>query len=417
MAMAVGVAAPAAGATPEAGAKPAVESTFTSAAEISGLVSADSFYSTDSTGSYDRNILTTRLRLDVLKLGKSQKIALHFDGRERLSIGPTDYSSSIARERVDIMNADYTSDKLYLAVGRLWPNEFSIERIDGINAVAKVGKHGFGVFGGFNPNPYTEAFTNDFTAYGAYYFYKREAFGARLGYTYKGYKGNSDRQYIYGEVTYYPANGISIYSSATIDIVLDSPGIKLSNGIIELTYRPDNVKSITFGYNQFRSFKLYQSMDYAVDDSRQDAYYVSANYRLYDKYTLYGRVERQSRFYPDIDAALENAMIYGAGVNANNLMGTGFNMDANVTVSDAYGSLHNTYSLQVDHMYMDILQVIAHASFTHNEYGTDNNDNIWAYGAAGYLYYGDWNLSLAIDMEQGTYYDSKRFLSRAAYKF
>ena len=391
--------------------------TFFSGADVSGLISVEDFYSTDSTGSYDRNILTARLRLDVLKLGKSERIGLHFDGRERMNLGQSDYSSSIANERVDIMNADYTTETLYLAVGRLWPKEMPIERVDGINAVVKKGNHGFGLFGGYNPNPYTEAFTTEYTTAGAYYFYQKDELGARLGFMHKGFKGRTDRQYIYGEATYFPANGFSLYSSATVDIAQDIGAIKLTNGIVELTYRPDHTKSITFGYNQFRSFKLYESMDYAVDDSRQDAYYVSANYRLYDKYTLYGRVERQSRYYPDIDAALENAMIYGAGINAVNLMGTGFNMDANVTLSDSYGSLHNTYSLQVDRLFVQTLQVITHISYTANEYGTDNNDNIWAYGAAGYLYLGDWSLSLALDAEQGSYYSSKRAITRASYKF
>jgi len=409
--MAITMAAPAAGAAPDAA------HTFTSGADINGLISVEDFYSTDSTGSYDRNILTIRLRLDVLKLGKGEKIGLHFDGRERISLGDSDYSSSVANERVDIMNVDYNTESLYLAVGRLWPREFPIERVDGINAMAKMGHHGVGFFGGYNPNPYTESFTTEYTTAGAYYFYQKEALGARLGFAHKGFKGRTDRQYVYGEATYFPASGISVYSSATIDIAQDVGGIKITNGMVELTYRPDSVKSVTFGYNQFRSFKLYESMDYAVDDSRQQAYYVSANYRLYDKYTLYGRVERQSRYYPDIDAALENAMIYGAGFNAVNLIGTGFNMDANVTISDSYGSLHNNYSLQVDRLFMEMLQAIAHITYTQNEYGTENNDDIWAYGVAGYLYLGDWSLSLALDAEQGSYYSSKRVITRAAYKF
>ena len=214
-------------------------------------------------------------RLDVLKLGKSEKIGLHFDARERLNLGQSDYSSSVANERVDIMNVDYTSETLYLAVGRLWPKELPIERIDGINVMVKKGHHGFGFFGGYNPNPYTEAFTTEYTAVGAYYFYQKEELGARVGFANKGFKGRTDRQYIYGEATYFPAEGFSLYSSATIDIPQDIGGIKITNGMVELTYRPDHTKSVTFGYNQFRSFKLYESMDYAVDDSRQDAYYVS----------------------------------------------------------------------------------------------------------------------------------------------
>src|SRR4030066_1463685 len=146
---------------------------FVSKANVSGLISVEDFYSTDSTGSYDRNILTPRLRVDGLKFGKSERIGLHFDGRERMNLGESDYSSSIANERVDIMNADYTTETLYLAVGRLWPKEMPIERVDGINAVVKKGNHGFGLFGGYNPNPYTEAFTTEYTTAGAYYFYQK----------------------------------------------------------------------------------------------------------------------------------------------------------------------------------------------------------------------------------------------------
>jgi len=397
--------------------EPAPPTTFTSGAEATGLLSIEDFYSTDSTPSNDQNILTARLRLDVLSLGWSKNIGFHFDGRERTSIGNTDYSSSIARERVDILNVDYSSERLYLALGRLWPKEFPLERVDGLNAMLKAGNHGFGIFGGYNPNPYTEAFTTEYTTAGAYYFYQKDEVGARLGFAHKGFKGRTDRQYVYGEVTYFPSEGLSVYSSATVDVAQDIGGVKLTNGMIELTYRPDYNKSITFGYNQFRSFKLYESMAYPVDDSRQEAYYISGNYRFYEKFTLYGRVERQSRYYPDIDAALKNAMIYGLGLNATNILGTGVNMDANATVSDAYGSLHNVYSLQVDRLFMQILQTIAHISYTQNEYGVNNNDNIWAYGISAYLYYGDWNFSLALDAEQGSYYSSKRAIGRAAYKF
>ena len=52
------------------------------------------------------------------------------------------------------------------------------------------------------------------------------------------------------------------------------------------------------------------------------------------------------------------------------MVGSGLNMDANVTISDSYGSLHNNYSLQVDRLFMETLQAIAHISYTHNEYGT-----------------------------------------------
>ncbi len=401
-----------------AAAIPAIFPASALCAETHGLFSVEDFYSKDSSAIYDRHLLTTRLRLDVLKLGNSGKTGLHFDGRERLNLGPEDYADSTASARIDVMNADYDGQTLYLSAGRLWPRELPIERVDGVNAVIKKDAHGFGFFGGFNPNPYTEAFTSEFTAAGAYYFYQKDGLGGRLAFAHKGFRGRTDRQYVYGEFSYFPANGLSVYSSATVDINQGSLGAKLTNGLVELTYRPDYVKSVTVGYNQFRAFRLYESMDYEIDDSRQEAYYISGNYRLLDKYTVYGRVERQSRHYPDLDASLENAMIYGMGVNAGNIFGTGVNMDMNATVSDSYGSLHNTYSIQFDRLNWEVLQLIVHASYSQNEYGTADDDDIWAFGAAGYLYlFRNWNFSVAYDMEHGNFYDTQRVLTRAAYKY
>ncbi|MFQ5736656.1 MAG: hypothetical protein ACE5GY_07315 [Thermodesulfobacteriota bacterium] len=389
-----------------------------SGAQTHGRFSIENFYSKDSSAAYDRSLLTARVRLDMTKLNEAGTISLHFDGSERLNLGAKDYADSTANDRIDIMDVEYAGERLFLSVGRFWPHELPIERVDGVNAVLRRGDYGMGVFGGYNPNPYTEAFTTAFTTAGAYLYYRKEAVGARLAYVHKGYKGATDRRYVYGELTYYPAHGVSVYTNATVDFNEKDLGARLTNGIVELTYRPDYTRSVTVGYNQFRAFRLFASMDFAVDDSRQEAYYVSANYRFKERYTLYARVERQTRYYPAVETQLDDAMVYGLGVSGSNLYDTGVNGDLNITLSDSYGSLHTTYGLQFDRYNWDVLQVIVHASYTQNEYGAGNNDDIVGFGVAGYLYVlKDWNLSASFDMEHGRDYDVKSFFTRASYRY
>ncbi len=387
-------------------------------ADINGYFSVDEFYSKDSSAAYDRSLLTSRLKLDVTKLNKAGTLEFHFDGSERVNLGSKDYAQSTSNDRIDVMNIAYEGQSFHLSAGRLWPKELAIERVDGLNAVLKAGNFGIGLFGGLNPNPYTEAFTTDFTTAGAYAYYRNGGASAKLAFTHKGYKGGTDREYVYGEVSYFPEKGFSLYSSMTVDIDQLVTGAKLTNGIVELTYRPDYTKSVTVGYNQFRAFRLYKSMDYAIDDSRQEAYYISGNYRFLGKYTVYGRLERQSRYYPAVQTELKNATVLGGGFNAADLFGTRVNMDLNATFSDSYGSLHNTYTLQVDRLNWEVLQLIAHISYTQNEYGTTNNDNIWAFGAGAYLYlFKSWNVSASVDVEHGRFYDVSNFMTRVSRRF
>ena len=101
---------------------------ISSGAEYHGLVSVEDYYSSDSSSAYNFNFLTTRMRLDAVKLNEAGNLSFHFDGRERNNLGTKDYNSKyIKNERIDRLNLEYAaSDRFYLAVGRMWPKELSI---------------------------------------------------------------------------------------------------------------------------------------------------------------------------------------------------------------------------------------------------------------------------------------------------
>lgn len=390
------------------------------AVEEHGMIAVEDYYFKDSTSVYSQHILNTRLRLDVTKLNDSGTLAFHFDGRERNNLGSKYYNSAQKNERIDILNFDYTGEKLYLAAGRLWPKDLPIEVVDGINVFYQNSKElGFGFFGGAKPDPFTQAFNGSFTTAGAYTTYRSEALSSSLAYAHNGYKGGTDRQYVYGQATVNPSRQVTVFATATGDINPKKNNIRLTNGIVDLTWRPDYTKSLTIGYYQFRAFKLFRSMAFNIDDSRQHTYYAGGNYRLLERVNLYARVERQYRNYQSITQEFKSATTYRAGVNVNNIMDTGVNMDTNVAVTQGFGSKHNTYYAEFNRMNWEVLQLVVSGTYMQNQYTYTNDiDNIWLAGVSGNLYlYRSLSLSLSYDREQGRHYTTDRISTRLSLKF
>lgn len=389
------------------------------AAETHGLISMDDFYSKDTGSSFDLHILTARLRVDTDKLNTNGNISVHFDGRVRSSLSSGDYKSPTKNERIDTLNLTYTGQQVHLSVGRLWPEELPVERVDGINIVSPKKDLGIGFFGGIKPNPYTDTFDPDFTAMGAYIFFRKPLLSTSLALTYNGYKGSTDREYIYGQLSYSPTRELTLYNTLTADIKKESRNLVLTNGIVELSYRPDYKKSITIGYNQFQTFQYFRSMKFDVNHNRQNSYYVSANYRFLEKYTLYGRIERQSMYYPAIQTNLKNSDNFRLGLSGDNLLNTGINMNVSTFITDSYNSKNTAYNMELSRLTREWLQLILTSSWIHNKYELNNySNNTLMYGASGYLYLSKrWNVSLSYDHESGSDYTANRMALRTTAKF
>ena len=387
------------------------------AMETSGIVSADDLYYKDS-NTYVQHILTTRVRLDLEKLNESGTLAFHFDGSNRVRLGSKTTTSTSKNQRLDTAYIENNGKYLYLAAGRLLPKELYVERVDGVNAVYSLtGSFGIGLFGGLKPDPYTDAFNSSFTGAGIYGYYRSVTVSGSAAYVYNGYKGATDRQYVYGQVSYNPASQVSVYATGTADINPENRKVKLVNGIMELSWRPDFNAAFSVGVNTFRSIKFYRSMLFAVDDSRQQSVYINANYRIYGKFNIYGRVERQHR-HSSVDEGSQNFNSYRAGFNTDDILGSGVAMDMNASFANGYGSRHNTYNVEVSRLNWEVLQVIAHASYMQNWYGYINSDNILAYGLSGYLYLKkNWSFSLSFEREQGKDSVTNRLMTRIAFRF
>lgn len=388
------------------------------AAESHGNISVEDFYSNDSSSPVKYNFLTTRLKLDVSKLNKAGSLAFHFDGRERVNFGSKRSSANSRNGRINAANFDYQGDKYYLAVGRLWPKEMPVEAVDGVNVVYQRSQNaGIGAFGGFRPDPYTEDFTKDHTTAGAYAFYHKESFSGNIAYARNGFKGGTDRQYIYGQASYFPFKELMLFGTVTTDINPLNRKVTLTNAITEANYRPDGKKSVAVGYSVFRAIKYYKSMPLPVDDSRQQSYYIAGNYRIRDKYNFYARYERQARFFPTIQKEFRNLNIYRAGVSIDKVFEQ-VNMDLNASTTGGDGSKHNSYSVELNRLIREVFQAVLTASYMQNSYSTINSDNIWTYGVSGYYYFRkNWNFSFNFDREQGRSYTSNHLLTRVAFKF
>jgi hypothetical protein len=395
----------------------AVFTAYSVAMETSGIVSVDDFYYKDS-NTYVQHLLTTRVRLDLTKLNESGTLAFHFDGRDRVRLGSKTTTSTSKNERIDILYLENNGKRFYLAAGRLLPKDLYIERIDGVNAIYNLSVNsGIGLFGGLRPDPYTDAFNSSFTAAGVYGYYRSSTLTGNLAYVYNGYKGAVDRQYVYGQASYNPASQVSVFATATADINPVNKKIQLVNGIMELSWRPDFNAAFSVGFNTFRSTRFYKSMLFAVDDSRQQAYYINANYRIYGKYNVYGRVERQHR-HSSVDESSQNFNSYRAGFNTDDILGSGVSIDMNASTANGYGSKHNTYNVDISRLNWEVLQVVAHASYMQNWYGYINSDNILAYGLSSYLYLkNNWSFSFSFEREQGKDSVTNRLMTRIAFKF
>ncbi|MBI5491420.1 MAG: hypothetical protein HY893_00645 [Deltaproteobacteria bacterium] len=387
------------------------------AAENHGLFSIEDFFQADSS-SQDRNILTTRFRLDSTKLNSSGTLSFHFDGRERNSLGTKDYNPSIRRERVDVLNLEYSTPSLSLVMGRTWVKDLFIERVDGVNVVFRSDGKGLGLFGGAKPDPYTEAFNADFMTAGAYAFYSKEDLSGSMAVVHNAFKGAADRQYLYAQGSFYPKKELRLYGNVTVDRDQVSKNLSLTNAIFEASYRPDFTKSVSVGYSQFRAIRYFKSMTFTIDNSRQQIYYLSGTYRVLDKYNLYGRVERSSRLFNDITGQNKSAMNYQVGVSRDNIY-RGVNMNLNLTLTDSYGSsTHEALSVDLS-KYWESFEASVRGTYVHNAYtATDTTDNLWVFGVSGtYFVKKGWNVSGSYEFENGSTYTTNRLMTRLSYKF
>jgi len=383
------------------------------AAELGGMVSLEDFYSSDSAAG-SRHSVSGRLRLDVTKFGSSKKFAFHFDGRQRYDLSG-EISTGSKEGRVDLANLEYNGSSLYLSVGRLWPKDMPIEVVDGVNALYQGAKNGAGAFAGFRPNPYSQSTTTDFTTAGLYATHTSEKLTAAAAFVHNGYKGKTDRQYFYGYGTWTPRPTLFAFGNVTADL---SPAgeLSLTNLIAELTWRPDDIKSFTFGYNQFRAFKFYASTLFAdIDDSRQDAWYLGATYRVHPRYMVYGRVEMQKRYFPSIESDQNDMLSYRAGVTGDDVLGTGVTVNLSASVSDGYGSEYTAYSFDASRMFGESIQVMVNGAYAQNVYGSSSPGESVSVGGSVYYMARRYNLSLTLDREQGTDYTSDRVLTRASF--
>ena len=386
-----------------------------------GLIYAEDYYSNDSSSSYDFNFLTTRFRLDAAKLNEAGTLSFHFDGRERNNLGSKDYSSKYHRnERIDTLNLEYTGvEHFYLTAGRLLPREFFIERVDGLNIVFQRMNFGMGLFGGAKPDPYTQEFNPNFTTLGGYIFYRNANSFANLAFTHNGYKGRTDRQYLYGQSSYSPSGALTFYGSITADLNQLTNKLDLTNTLVEVSYRPDFRKSVTFGYNQFKAFRFYKSMDFDIVDSSQHSYYLRGDYRFLEKYTLYGRYEYQTSHYKTLEPANKDSNIYLAGFRNDNLLNLEVNLDVSATVTDGYNSNYNTYNIQASRFFTDMFQLTISSSYMRSKYRlVDYTDKILTYDASGYLIFNRrWSMSLSYEGREAESYTTNTIISRISYKF
>ncbi|MBE9505142.1 MAG: hypothetical protein IME96_13310, partial [Proteobacteria bacterium] len=355
------------------------------------------------------------------KFNTSQSLSFHIDASVKKKLEGDNYHSSIKDDRINLFNLEYTnpSEQVYMSVGRLWPKELSLERVDGINLAYKRNSFGIGFFGGLKPDPYTEEVNSDYKTGGLYFFYKDKALSANLAAVNNNFKGETDRQYLYGSLSYFPIGKVRFYSSVTLDLDQETDDIELTNGLLEFTFRPDFKKSITVGYNQFQAYQLFESMDYKIDRGHHQSYYVRGSYLIRDRYTLYGRYQLQNLHYDSNQLDTEKSHLYQIGMRNNKLFGSDINLDINSVISDRESSKYSTYSMEISKFFKEKFQLVLNGSSLRTEFKKfDETDDNITYSAAGYLNFNkNWILSLYFEKVKAENYTTDSMISRITYKF
>jgi hypothetical protein len=391
------------------------------ALEYSGLVSVEDYYTRDSASTYNFNFLTTRARLDVTDLDENGNLSFHFSGRERLKFSSNDYNGDIRSERLDILNLEYDNvvKGVDVVAGRLMPKGFPVERVDGLNLVYHIGKGGIGLFGGVRPDIYNRFFTTDYPIGGGYLFYQTPDLSADLAFTQVNYKGDIDRQYAYGQMIYNPLKWLRFFLSSTVDVDRDNKKPTLSNLMAEASVRPHVRLNLTVGYNQFRSVKLYASTDFTINNSRQDAYYVRAEYRILDQSYLFTRLERRSLDYPSFDTRRSNSDTVGGGFRTTNLLFTGTRLTAGASYTDGFSSKYQSYDVHLSRLFRNRVDFSLGGTLSKNEYdATNSTDTVWTYDASLGLYLvKHLSVSLYYERINADSYDTDIGTLRVTYRF
>ncbi len=387
--------------------------------ENHGLISVDDFYSSDSSAG-DRNLLTTRLRLDTTEINEAKTLSFHFNGRERNVLAGKYYAAN-QREHIDTLNLVYESASFYLSAGRLWPKELPVEHTDGINLVYKRKEIGFGTFGGYKANPYTDEFNTKFTTAGAYLLYNRaNLITSSLAIIQDNYKGSTDRQYAYSQFTLFPTKQVMLFGTGTSDFNRQTHKLNLTNSLIELNFRPDFSRNFAVGYTYFSGFRYLKSSPAQLSTGIQRSYYARGNYRFFETYSLYGRVERQVRNSTGVQGQTTHSNSWQLGATKDDILKSNVNANGSVTINDSYGAAkHKTYSLELSRVNWEALHTALTVSRTNNTYGVYGlSDKLWVFGASANLYYEKrWTVSLSYEYDKGTTYTSVHLMSRVSMKF
>lgn len=384
------------------------------AAQLGGSISLEDFYSNDSL-SGSRHSMTGRVRLDMTKLGTGGKLGFHIDGRQRIDLAGE--SSSTSKEgRIDLAHLEYAGESLYLSVGRLWPKDMPIEVVDGLNVVYQRSKTSVGAFVGMRPNPYSQSTTSEFLTSGLYTTYASDTVNGGVAFVANWYQGYVDRQYFYGYGTWTPRPTLFAFGNVTADLSPETGKLSLTNLITELTWRPDEIKSFTVGYNQFRAFKFYASNLYGdIDDSKQDGWYLGATYRVTPQYMVFGRVETQKRYFPDLQAGQSDMLSYRIGVSGDNMFGQGVTVNASASISDSFGTEYTAYSVDASRMFGESIQLMVNSAYSESVYGSTSNGEVLSFGGSVFYMARKWNFSLTLDRETGQDYSTNRLLTRLTF--
>ena len=289
------------------------------AVTITGRLSGSYYNHDDDVTEQDRSISRFKLRMDVTDF-LPYDAAFHLKTITR-SVSGHDYNSDLPSQRIE--KAEFELNGLGgfmdIHLGRMNIQDLFSTRVDGASADFHLGKDfGFGVFGGQAPDPFSDEISSSHSTYGAYLFNRGTATRYSLGYVATA-RGAEDSTYVSGIYHSFSSKMFNWMADFRVDEDKDKSEWRLTEAMVNLTYRPSRRAKINFSYSEYRSIQLFESMDYDASYDMQRSTRLSGNMYIFHSSMVYARFDGRMR---DLDNATASMLM--AGFRQDGMLGVAF---------------------------------------------------------------------------------------------
>ena len=320
-------------------------------AQADGRLSLRSYLSGDSSQTYDTpTISISFLETDLRGRNLTNRgLSLDLDATFILDISQANERRFGETERLDQVRQLYVGravGRLDLFAGRRLIHNAGNAWVDGLEARLNLDQRrlSIGAYGGLSPDRFDRSLTLDYQAGGGYIDVHREGLDLSLAYNTLFYQGALDRHYLYQRSHFKVLSGLFISDYLILDLI-DGPEVTTLLSTIDFS----PTKSLNFALNlsqysleRYRNQVVYRNIiepnqALILGNEVVDLVYrrvrLSASMQVTDDWYHYQMIEYKTRTQDGAEAKL-----YTIGLRAEDLIGSGVELDAQVQVMNQFRS-------------------------------------------------------------------------------